>query len=336
MSQYYIKKLGFQELGSPKEDGSVSRGRYFLISKKSEDFFPPLSETELNDTILLPIIPPNSTQKVYCSYVFHNDKYHGSLAKSPRNEYRLYLNSKIDPERAYFKPDDIVVFNKIEVGENIAIYQMLLFREGGVNYETLDELVSESTLAGGHALIDIKLSFIENNILDVDSLETVVPDEVKKEIQKKQDEISKGSFEDIEETKGANLFNSVSFRDFVLLGYQNKCAVTNEAIFYDKLINLEAAHIKPKSHSGSFLPCNGIAMSRDIHWAFDKGMFTINNDYTIEVHEDVKDTLLYKFDKQKINVPSEDFFKPEKNFLQYHKEKVFGLFKHSGVLRAPN
>ena len=332
---YYIKKLGFQELGSPKPDGSVSRGRYFLISKKSEDFFPPLSQTELNDTIILPIIPPNSTQKIYCSYVFHNDKYHGSLAKSPRNEYRFYLNSKIDPKRAYFKPDDIVVFNKIEAEQNVAFYQMQLFREGDNNYETLDGLISSSKLAGGHALIKDKLSFIENATIDIDSLETIIPDEVKKDVQKKQNKISKGSPEDIENTKGANLFNSVSFRDFVLLGYQNKCAITNEAIFYDKLINLEAAHIKPKSHFGSFLPCNGIAMSRDIHWAFDKGMFTINDDYTITVHKDVKNTVLSKYDKQKINVPTEDFFKPEKNFLQYHKEKVFGLFKHSGVLRAP-
>lgn len=335
MRSYYIKKLGFQELGSPKEDGSVSRGRYFLISKKSEDFFPPLSQSELNDTIVLPIISPNSTQKIYCSYVFHNDKYHGSTAKSPRNEYRLYLNSKIDQNRAYFKPDDIVVFNKIESEENIAFYQMLLFRKGDNNYETLDKIIAESKLAGGHALIKEELSFIESSTLDIDSLETVVPDEVKKDVQKKQNEISKGSSGDIEGSKGANLFNSVSFRDFVLLGYQNKCAITNEAIFYDKLINLEAAHIKPKSHSGSFLPCNGIAMSRDIHWAFDKGMFTINDDYTIKVHEDVKDTLLSNYDNQKINIPIEDFFKPEKNFLQYHKEKVFGLFKHSGVLRAP-
>ncbi|PCH75717.1 MAG: HNH endonuclease [Flavobacteriaceae bacterium] len=335
MRNYYIKKLGFQELGSPKEDGSVSRGRYFLISKKSEDFFPPLSQTELNDTIILPIIPPNSTQKIYCSYVFHNNKYHGSLAKSPRNEYRLYLNSKIDRKRAYFKPDDIVVFTKIETEQNIAIYQMLLFREGETNYETLDNIVTESKLAGGHALIKDELSFIECSTLDIESLETIIPDEVKKDVQKKQDEISKGSAEDIEETKGANLFNSVSFRDFVLLGYHNKCAVTSEAIYYDKLINLEAAHIKPKSHSGSFLPCNGIAMSRDIHWAFDKGMFTINDDYRITVHKDIKNTILSKYDNQKINVPKEDFFKPEKNFLKYHKEKVFGLFKHSGVLRAP-
>ena len=237
--------------------------------------------------------------------------------------------------REYFNPHDIIVFNKIETEDNVSIYQTISFRPEENSYKELDNLISNSELYGGHALIRDKISFIDDLALDIEGLETIVPEEVKNVVKKKQEEYAKDSSEDIEETKGANLFNSVSFRDFVLLGYQNKCAITSEAIYYDKLINLEAAHIKPKSHSGSFLPCNGIAMSRDIHWAFDRGMFTINDDYTITVHDDVKNTLLSKYNNQKINVPIEDFFKPEKNFLKYHKEKVFGLFKHSGVLRAP-
>lgn len=332
--QYYIKKLGFQELGSPKSDGSVSRGRYFLISKKSEDFFPPLAQTELNDTIILPIIPPNSNQKVYCSLVFHNDKYHGSKAKSPRNEYRLYLNNKIDPNRSYFKPNDIVVFSKYYVEEKISIYKLDLFRLEDENYDKLDELIKSSSISGGHALINESLDFIKTTMINLENLETVVPEEIIKVVEEKQSELSEEDYDEIEQTKGSNLFNSVSFRDFVLLGYQNKCAITNEAIFFDKLINLEAAHIKPKSHSGSFLPCNGIAMSRDMHWAFDKGMFAINDDYRIIVHDDVKDTILSKYHNQKINLPIENFFKPEKAFLKYHQERIFGLFKYAGVIRS--
>ncbi|MCK5028143.1 MAG: HNH endonuclease [Bacteroidales bacterium] len=335
MSKYYIKKLGFQELGSPKSDGSISRGRYMLISKKSEDFFPHLSETELNDTIILPIISPENHEKIYCSYVFHNDKFHGSLAKSPRNEYRLYLNSKIDPNRSYFKPDDIVVFSKYEGEESISTYQMILIRKDQRNYNVLNTIINISPLEGGHALYNEELAFIETIANNVESITSIViPEEVKKDVKKKQEEIKEEISTDIEGTKGANLFNSVSFRDFVLLGYQNKCAITNEAIFYDKLINLEAAHIRPKAHSGSFLPCNGIAMSRDMHWAFDRGMFAINEDYTIDVHKDVKNSLLNRFDKQKINLPIEDFFKPEPTFLKYHRENIFGLFKHAGVIRA--
>lgn len=330
---YYIKKLGFQELGSPKKDGSISRGRYILISKKSEDFFPPLSQTELNDTILLPIIPSEHHQKVYCSYVYHNDKYHGSDAKSPRNEYRLYLNNKIDPNRNYFNPSDIIVFSKFLQEQNSALYQLDLFRPDNENYDFLNHIIEESTLLGGHALVDEEFSFIKSTITDLDQLETIIPDEIKKIVKEKQEDLYNPE-EEIEKTKGSNLFNSVSFRDFVLLGYQNKCAITNESIFFDKLINLEAAHIKPKSHLGSFLPCNGIALSRDMHWAFDKGMFTIDENYIIIVHDDVKNTLLNKYNNKKINIPLEDFFKPEKLFLKYHNEKVFGLFKYSGVLRS--
>ncbi|WP_316635139.1 HNH endonuclease [uncultured Flavobacterium sp.] len=328
---YYIKKLQFQELGSPTIDGKVSRGRYFLISKNTEDFFPPLSKTQLNDTIILPIIPPNSFQKVYCSFVYHNDKYHGSLANAPRNEYRLYLNSKIDPNRSYFKVSDIVVFSKYYIEEGIPIYKIDLFKLGDSNYEELNELINSSSLGGNHALYNGELNFIKSQINNLENLETIIPQETKEVVQKEQNRFN---YSEIEETKGSNLFNSVSFRDFVLLGYQNKCAITNEAIFFDKLINLEAAHIMPKSHSGSFLPCNGIALSRDMHWAFDKGMFSINDEYRIVVHDDVKDTILNKYDNQKINLPIEDFFKPEKAFLKYHSEKIFGLFKHSGIIRS--
>jgi len=333
---YYIKKLKFQELGSPKPDGTVSRWRYMLISKQNEGFFPPLSTTELNDAILLPIIPPNSNEKVYCTFVYHNDKYHGSTVSHPRDEFRLYMNTKIDPERSFFKPEDIIVFEKIQTEDLNNLYKMHLFNAKSKHYSFLDKIIEESEQRGGHATYHQNLDFVtEYKVTDLEYLETVIPDEVKKEAEKRQNLIKTDSTTEIEEVKGANLFNSISFRDFVLLGYKNKCAITGESIFYKKLINLEAAHIKPKSHSGSFLPCNGIAMSRDMHWAFDRGMFMIDENYCVHVHIDIKDTILAKYDKKQIALPEEDFFKPEKAFLNYHKENIFGLFKYAGVMRSP-
>ena len=46
----------------------------------------------------------------------------------------------------------------------------------------------------------------------------------------------------------ASLFNSVSFRDFVMTGYKQKCAITGNVIQYKSFMNLEAAHIWPRSH----------------------------------------------------------------------------------------
>lgn len=48
-------------------------------------------------------------------------------------------------------------------------------------------------------------------------------------------------------------------------------------------MNLEAAHIWPRSHKGLYLPSNGIALCRDMHWAFDKGMFTVDDNLTVNI-----------------------------------------------------
>jgi len=321
---YYIKKLGRQEMGSPTPEGKISRGRYLYIPKETNGFFPHLSTTELNDKLILPIIKPNSNSKVYCKFVYHNSKFHDTDEGIPRNEFRIYLNKNIDPDRSFFMPEDILVFTKTEIESEIDLYQIHLLREKDDKYEFLEQIISDSDLKGNHAIFDDQIDFIEANLIQNDETETIVPAEIVKEIESDQ----------VEETKGAKLFNSVSFRDFVLLGYQYKCAISNQVIAYNKLMNLQAAHIKPKAHSGSFLPCNGIALSQDLHWAFDKGMFTINDDYKVIVHDEIDSNLLKQYENQIINLPIEDFFKPDKTFLKHHRDKIFGLFKHSGSIRS--
>lgn len=69
-----------------------------------------------------------------------------------------------------------------------------------------------------------------------------------------------------------------------MTGYKQKCAITGNVIQYKSFMNLEAAHIWPRSHKGLYLPSNGIALCRDMHWAFDKGMFTIGDDFKVIVH----------------------------------------------------
>lgn len=81
-------------------------------------------------------------------------------------------------------------------------------------------------------------------------------------------------------------------------GLDNKLKVifyvipTGNVIQYKSFMNLEAAHIWPRSHKGLYLPSNGIALCRDMHWAFDKGMFTIGDDFKVIVHPDVESDYL--------------------------------------------
>ncbi len=335
--EYYIKKLGHQELGSIKENGRPSRGRYIYISKNKDvlKFFPPMSERVVNDNVVLPIISIELKKKVYCNFVYHNDKISRGLSNG-RNEYRLYLNNDIENNELLFKENDIIVFKSVQneyENEYSNLYYLLRFSQQNKYdndiYKFLDKIIENSNLNRGHAIVNEKINLIEEKISEIElqeNIDIIVPTQV---IERTREFI--GTASSIE-----NLFNSQSFRDFVMVGYGNKCAVTGKSIIWKKFINLEAAHIMPRSHNGTYMPNNGLALSRDIHWAFDKGFFTINDDYTIKVHEELMNTYLGEFEGKKINLPENPFFIPNKESLKYHREKIFGLFKYSGRISSVN
>jgi len=319
-------------LGSIKENGKPSRGRYIYISKNKEvlQFFPPMSERIVNDNIVIPIISIELNKKVYCNFVYHNDKISRGLANG-RNEYRLYLNNDIENNELLFKEDDIIVFkkvqNKVENEYHNLYYLLRISKESNLElYNILNKEIENSKISRGHAIISERIPWIEESVLNQmnEEIEIIVPTQV---IEKTKEFIETT-------TSVENLFNAQSFRDFVMVGYANKCAVTGKSIVWKKLINLEAAHIMPKSHNGTFMPSNGLALSRDIHWAFDKGFFTINDDYTIKVHEELMNTYLGEFDGRMIFLPQNEFFAPSLESLRYHRENIFGLFKYSGRISS--
>ena len=130
MTQYYLKKLGSQELGYRKGKPGGG-GRYIYVSKDCLEFFPPLSESVFNDSVFIPIIPPFSESKIYSKFVYHNDK--KTKEGGTRDEYRLYLNKDVDPHGNYYKADDILVLEKYEEkseGDVLPIYVLHRIEKG--------------------------------------------------------------------------------------------------------------------------------------------------------------------------------------------------------------
>ena len=325
MGKFYLKKLGHNELGSVAE-GRAHRGRFLLISKKAiaEGFFPTLSTVQTNDNAILPVININLNKKVYCNFVYHNDKITKKLPYG-RDEYRFYLNNDMENNELFFEKDDIVIFmTRTNVNENEfeKVYFVKKISKESEQYEFVDKILEENKIGGGHALFNGDIFNLEQEIIEYDlsNAKTEISNQVIDQIN--------DSAKNIED-----LFTTSSFRDFVMTGYCRKCAITGISIEYEELLNLEAAHIKPRAHGEINLPSNGIAMSRDMHWAFDKGFFTINDDYTIKVHEDVKSKYLNQFNGKRIFLPENDFFRPNKDFLKYHREFIYGMFKYTGSIR---
>ncbi len=325
--RYYLKKCGFQELGSVK-NGKAQRGRYLLTSMSNEvlGMFPPLSESQLNDSALLPVIPLYSGKKVYCNYVYHNDKFHGSTAKHPRNEYRIYLNQELEEHQLLFSTDDIIIIRASEVTEEDEIqtiyYLDHLSNKESALYDKMNKIIEDYPINGGYGIFEGTIPEFEEKIsrlVKPDDCEVVIDNTVTYKIATSVDSI-------------ASLFNAVSFRDFVMVGYDNRCAITGAVIRYESYMNIEAAHIKPKSHGGLFLPNNGIALCRDLHWAFDKGFFTLDDDLKVVVHPKIESEYLNSFNGKQIRIPDNPFFVPDLENVRYHRENVYGLFLTTGKL----
>lgn len=329
MSEYYLKKCGHQELGSVGADGKTHRGRYLLTSMDESvlSFFPPLSTTQLNDSALIPIIPLYSGEKVYCNYVYHNDKFHGSTANHPRNEYRIYLNHSLEGDTYRLKKDDIVVFRKHIISEDSmeqTVYLMdLVHNDNSTYYCKLNQIIEDYPIRGGYGIFNGTLRDFElhaDAVLGKHNPNVLIDATVTERIVKNTTDTI------------ADLFNAVSFRDFVMTGYGNRCALSGTVIQYQNFINLEAAHIKPRSHGGLFMPNNGIALCRDLHWAFDKGFFTLSDELKVVVHPNINSDYLQGYNGRQIRVPQNPFFAPDLQNIRYHRENVYGLFLTSGRL----
>lgn len=332
-TKLYARKLYEHELGY-RRGKPGGAGRYFFVSKKCISYFPPLSEHIRNDHVLVGIVPPNSDKPVLTNYVYHNDKIVDSNPVG-RNEFRLYLNSRNDPGRNYFKPEDIVVIARMKLGNEETVYRILHFPAArkGSEYQVIEELIKKSRIGGGHALLLLdQVPFIDL-AQQIVSIEKIIPDEVADEVLREKVLTERITLEPLppevmtEEFKFTRMIRENSFRDLLLYFYDYKCAVTCTAIRYKGLLNIQAAHIIPDKYGGPAHPRNGIPMSRDIHWAFDKGLFTLKENYEIIVHEEVRhDPSLATISGKKIILPEDTRAHPSLHSIGWHRENVYGLF----------
>lgn len=116
--------------------------------------------------------------------------------------------------------------------------------------------------------------------------------------------------------------NQTFFRKLILASYDNKCALTG----IDAPELLVASHIVPWSidREARTNPTNGICLNALHDRAFDEGMITFDQDYSVlfspKLPTHARETLA-SFGSNKMRLPAR--FIPEKKFLDYHRSEVF-------------
>lgn len=121
-------------------------------------------------------------------------------------------------------------------------------------------------------------------------------------------------------------FRDRVFAQQVRNAYDSRCAVTGL-----KIINgggraeMEAAHIQPVASNGPDTVRNGIALSRTVHWMFDRGLISIDDDFKLlKAKGKIPDGAERLFDPSGyIKVPEDERAKPTPQFLHWHRENCF-------------
>lgn len=118
------------------------------------------------------------------------------------------------------------------------------------------------------------------------------------------------------------------FRENIRKAYQSKCAICNYSIrVRDKLVGLEAAHIKWLMAGGSNETTNGLLLCSMHHILLDMGAYTIDKNYRVEVSESangerVKEWL-HNFHGKEIYTPFKSKYYPDLENITWHVNEVY-------------
>lgn len=116
--------------------------------------------------------------------------------------------------------------------------------------------------------------------------------------------------------------------EVVLLAYKHTCGLTGYRMTtVDMESIVDAAHIQEFRDSRNNDPRNGIALSKNAHWQFDRGLWSLNDDYRVLVNKQkfiedgVPGQRLTDFEGRRIFLPSDPKYWPESTYLDWHRKQ---------------
>ena len=123
-----------------------------------------------------------------------------------------------------------------------------------------------------------------------------------------------------------SIVRDAAFRKIVVSVYEYRCALCGLQIINSLGQNIvDGAHIKPFSEFYDDRINNGLSLCKNHHWAFDRFWFTLNNDYTIIIADDLREdsphaTPIKDFQGHRILLPAHQQYYPREDAIAWHRE----------------
>lgn len=225
--------------------------------------------------------------------------------------------------------DNLKAIRNLAVGEDVlliqrkldsvTIYRFILVRQSTVEYSELKNMLGEDRWG---ILKGFPPPLAQD---DVNEAEVSIAHKMANEFELFDQE---ASFVDSRSVKVAR---SLVFREKVLGSYKQQCAVSNIGLTCEGknglLYEVDAAHIVPRSLKGSDDPRNGLALCKTLHWAFDRGLFCISDDYKVGLSQYAMkaeaNEWLRQFANREISLPADSVIHPNMSACAWHRTHVF-------------
>jgi putative restriction endonuclease len=126
---------------------------------------------------------------------------------------------------------------------------------------------------------------------------------------------------------GERWFRDRAFTARVREVYRNRCAFTGlQIVNGGGRPEVQAAHIRPVHDSGPDSVRNGIALSHTVHWMFDRGLISMDDDGWILVALSGVPTEFRRLLRADLRaeLPLDPSVRPHPAFLRYHRERFKG------------
>lgn len=121
-------------------------------------------------------------------------------------------------------------------------------------------------------------------------------------------------------------FRDRAFAAGVVTAYDKTCAVTGlQIINGGGRAEVQAAHIRAVESGGSDSVRNGVALSGTAHWMFDRGLISIDDDYSILIAEDRLPDAAKRLirEERRLILPGREDLRPHNTYLKFHRDNVF-------------
>jgi putative restriction endonuclease len=121
-------------------------------------------------------------------------------------------------------------------------------------------------------------------------------------------------------------FREAAFAVTVKEAYGNTCAMTGLMIINGGgRAEVQAAHIQPVSKNGPDSIRNALALSATVHWMFDRGLVSVDDDFSILVAKNrLPDSALRLLNEnRRLILPEREDMKPHRHYLGFHRENIF-------------